>query len=483
MRFFYILLMQSVCCKFDRIILIIVFFKYLYWHISNHINQILYKILDKRTLFFLKFLLQPFRDDFVVCRRCICPHGTEGPRCKVTQRFFYGNAEEEKEDNLSGKVERESRHPGTGPSWAWLSALPSCAEVHLSVEFLTTRRNGVLLFSGDSGLVPLGALEESAFSAGLSREFFKSKRSEFAAREGGLNSQKEEFSLRVNSSFAKISNDLASNGRFFDSWKNNSGFLEIFRSSSLSAPREITSAKSVEGTDIDPRPRREATSEHRIRHTKKIKRNRLAKSLAAKRSPPNGALEGPQTFLLDLAWNQKPANISSSFLQKRDNNKHLRSLPYNEETKMREFDPQLLNNSASSNERKKKNGGRKGRTPLLKFGDKMEDEQNDFLMLFLKAEKPYLLLNLGGGNIALSLPYSLPLSDLQWHRIDIIWRDQVRGKYSHFLLLLPLKYPSLGYYYVQIPPNYFGGNFLFIYIKINNSIGYEKSLNYISSGK
>ncbi|KAK3879098.1 hypothetical protein Pcinc_016307 [Petrolisthes cinctipes] len=61
---------------------------------------------------------------------CVCPYGTWGPRCKVLSRHFEGSGDD----------------PGGG--WVWLPTLPSCSEVHLSLEILTLANDALLLYSG-----------------------------------------------------------------------------------------------------------------------------------------------------------------------------------------------------------------------------------------------------------------------------------------------------------------------------------------------
>ena len=56
--------------------------------------------------------------------RCQCPRGYEGPRCQQTTRSFWGKG------------------------WAWYPPLELCEESHLSVEFLTRKPDGVLLYNG-----------------------------------------------------------------------------------------------------------------------------------------------------------------------------------------------------------------------------------------------------------------------------------------------------------------------------------------------
>ncbi|KAK3863954.1 hypothetical protein Pcinc_030318, partial [Petrolisthes cinctipes] len=70
--------------------------------------------------------------------RCICPYNTWGSRCKVISRHFEGGGEGRGED------------PGGG--WVWLPALPSCAEVHLSLEILTLAQDALILYSGPQRL-------------------------------------------------------------------------------------------------------------------------------------------------------------------------------------------------------------------------------------------------------------------------------------------------------------------------------------------
>ncbi len=54
----------------------------------------------------------------------MCPSGFDGPRCQKTIRSFLGG------------------------DWAWYPALEMCDNSHLSIEFLTIKPEGVLLYSG-----------------------------------------------------------------------------------------------------------------------------------------------------------------------------------------------------------------------------------------------------------------------------------------------------------------------------------------------
>lgn len=52
---------------------------------------------------------------------------------------------------------------------------------------------------------------------------------------------------------------------------------------------------------------------------------------------------------------------------------------------------------------------------------------DDMLVLELRQGRPHLLLDLGGGAVSLGLNASYSLADNTWHRIDLIWKDQVRS--------------------------------------------------------
>ena len=56
--------------------------------------------------------------------RCICPDGFDGPRCQQT------------------------RHSFSGDGWAWYKPLSQCEDSHTSLEFITTRENGLILYNG-----------------------------------------------------------------------------------------------------------------------------------------------------------------------------------------------------------------------------------------------------------------------------------------------------------------------------------------------
>ncbi|XP_050686791.1 putative neural-cadherin 2 isoform X2 [Eriocheir sinensis] len=65
--------------------------------------------------------------------RCVCPHGTWGSRCKILDRHFTGG-------------------PDGGGGWAWVPSLPSCSEMHISLEVLTRSGDATLLYSGPDHL-------------------------------------------------------------------------------------------------------------------------------------------------------------------------------------------------------------------------------------------------------------------------------------------------------------------------------------------
>ncbi|XP_071548441.1 LOW QUALITY PROTEIN: putative neural-cadherin 2 [Panulirus ornatus] len=88
--------------------------------------------------------------------RCICPHGTQGSRCKVLTRHFEGGGGGGGEH---GGTERGGVEEDPVGGWAWVSSIPPCTEVHLSLELLTTSRDALLLYSGPDHLTPApGAL-------------------------------------------------------------------------------------------------------------------------------------------------------------------------------------------------------------------------------------------------------------------------------------------------------------------------------------
>lgn len=61
------------------------------------------------------------------CSRCSCPDNHEGPRCQQTSRGFRGKG------------------------WAWYPGLRACTPTHLSLEFLTEKGDGLLLYNGPTG--------------------------------------------------------------------------------------------------------------------------------------------------------------------------------------------------------------------------------------------------------------------------------------------------------------------------------------------
>lgn len=55
---------------------------------------------------------------------CLCPIGFDGPRCQQT------------------------RHSFSGDSWAWYEPLAQCEDSHTSLEFITTKDSGLILYNG-----------------------------------------------------------------------------------------------------------------------------------------------------------------------------------------------------------------------------------------------------------------------------------------------------------------------------------------------
>lgn len=66
----------------------------------------------------------------------MCPYGTWGARCKILDRHFTDGPD------------------GEG-GWAWVPSLPSCAEMHISLEVLTHSGDATLLYSGPDHLSPV----------------------------------------------------------------------------------------------------------------------------------------------------------------------------------------------------------------------------------------------------------------------------------------------------------------------------------------
>lgn len=56
---------------------------------------------------------------------------------------------------------------------------------------------------------------------------------------------------------------------------------------------------------------------------------------------------------------------------------------------------------------------------------------SDVMMLELRDGRPALLLDLGAGPVTLSLNASYSLADHTWHRLDLIWKNEVRRLIRH----------------------------------------------------
>ena len=61
---------------------------------------------------------------FAVYCRCACRDGFDGPRCQQTKHSF------------------------TGDGWAWFEPLTKCEDSHTSLELMTTKDSGLVLYQG-----------------------------------------------------------------------------------------------------------------------------------------------------------------------------------------------------------------------------------------------------------------------------------------------------------------------------------------------
>lgn len=54
-----------------------------------------------------------------------------------------------------------------------------------------------------------------------------------------------------------------------------------------------------------------------------------------------------------------------------------------------------------------------------------EDAEGDLLALELREGRPSLVLDLGAGPVLLSINSSYTVTDSKWHRLDLVWREEV----------------------------------------------------------
>lgn len=60
---------------------------------------------------------------------------------------------------------------------------------------------------------------------------------------------------------------------------------------------------------------------------------------------------------------------------------------------------------------------------------------SDVVLLELRGGRPSLLLDLGGGAVTLTLNTTYTLADNTWHRIDLIWKDEVGSIYLMVMVI------------------------------------------------
>lgn len=214
-----------------------------------------------------------------------------GSRCKVLRRHFEGG------DSSDGD-------PGGGDNplsggWAWLPSVPTCAQIHISLEVLTTAEDATLLFSG---------------------------------------SQEVERVL---------------------------GSPQELKEPSVSAI--IVDRTHADSPAVKRAARRDTTIDEGI----------------------NGATHGDGTIQRNTSESKIPKNEDQRFVIEK-----------------------------SSVAKDTSHGS--GEIP------DSENEGSDVMILQLRQGRPYLLMDLGNGAVSLALNASYSLADNTWHRIDLIWKDQVR---------------------------------------------------------
>ncbi|XP_068212164.1 putative neural-cadherin 2 isoform X4 [Palaemon carinicauda] len=101
--------------------------------------------------------------------RCICPHGTSGFRCKVLIRHFEGGGGKGggAGGGGGGPVALSTGSGYRGGGWAWVPSIPSCADVHISLDFFTSSEDATLLYSGPDHLVMPSSTFSDMFSLEL----------------------------------------------------------------------------------------------------------------------------------------------------------------------------------------------------------------------------------------------------------------------------------------------------------------------------
>lgn len=380
--------------------------------------------------------------------RCICPHDTIGPHCKFPVRYFYGDSgdDQDNEDAFardgSGRLFNEVSEGGS--SWAWLKSLPSCAEVQITLDILTHRKDGVLLFSGTPHSQYSFPSNLKSFPKGKKKEKTSSYRNKREMRKGDKESYENlrgtESDIKENSkNFLVYSYEIKNKSFGHFETQTDKSTLKTFLNEPFHFEKENFKDKTKFRKDKLKRGR-EFLSKHRIRH----KNNNVIRKLSTNKKV-NIFDEQNETLRLNnnsqlQDFNMKSQDFSDEiyFKTKKNNNDRFYSRFLSPTEKQNLFVRKLTQNAQKR--AKEHNWYQTTKERIKKFREKKSLSQKptngkqDFILLELKSGKPHLLLNLGGGNIALSLSSSFSLANMEWHRIDIIWRDQVR--LSFFTLLI-----------------------------------------------
>lgn len=402
----------------------------------------------------------------------------------MVQRFFYGDSEEKKDDNPKAKKQFDPVQKRT-PSWAWLPPLPSCAQVHISLEFVTREQNGVIFFSGDT--VP-SQQKTSSHLTGVSKkeQFLPKKRRDVFGKLMRKSFQDQEKSNQQETiqeyffqpqtttnnyfstqSFSKISGKMKSN---HDTNQSVSSDRYINKKDFEAYNRLGEYESQISLIYLGSREKREYLSS-KTENSFRGQRNETQSFKRHKRTKVNGQtttefyrnrsknlIKNPVFLKCSLlpksqikkAYENNEWKFYRNSLEKEDeiNAERKRQRGFkNTDSKIKnltlsERKPLRLNNYLTPKTlllkdqtqiglNKVKNFHIRNRSKLKRSRRKDSRstplKKQEFIILRLIEGKPRLALNFGEGNISLSLSSSsVSLSDFHWHRIDIIWRDQVR---------------------------------------------------------
>ena len=272
-------------------------------------------------------------------------------------------------------------------SWAWVSTIPSCSEVHISLEVLTSQSDSIILYSGSESSEDLLHYGENN-----KPEIIQKNKNDRNTNSSEISKRGTIYLNQQNtSSIFNLSGDINS------VFGNSASFISDNYHNFFYALPHIN--KSDENFNYN--------------------NNNESSSLNFSKS----------NHFLSKTRNSKLYFLVHSKSKRRQRRKRTRLLDRNKELYLKEKrnKQKYLNLSSKPTKNKKeKYFDKDNKLEILSFRKRINElKMTDMILLELQNGYPKLSLDLGSGQVVLNINTTSSLADNKWHRFDITWKDNV----------------------------------------------------------